>query len=319
MKSILILLFLPLKIFCQDISGVWTGSLYNDTTKSFIAYELVISEEKGNLSGYSHTTFIIDGIPNIGVKKIKIIRKKDNIFIEDVELIYNNYSVSPAKGVHQFSLLRLSSHDSIMVLSGSWKTNRTRDYSPATGKLSLQKKNRIDDSKLIVQLEKMGLMHELSFIERPIESKPSIKTLPVVLRPAVVKNTAPAAELNSRNIETIETVFFNSDSLILTLYDNGEVDGDTVTVLMNGKVIWPQQMLTEKGINKTIHIPPDLDSIQLIMYAENLGSIPPNTGLLVVRDGSKDYEIRFSGDLQKNAEIVLKRRKIINNKKENLP
>ena len=46
------------------------------------------------------------------------------------------------------------------------------------------------------------------------------------------------------------------------------------------------------------------DSITLIMYAENLVSIPPNTGLLVVHDGEDVYEIRFSGDLQKNSAIV---------------
>ena len=45
------------------------------------------------------------------------------------------------------------------------------------------------------------------------------------------------------------------------------------------------------------------------MYAETLGSIPPNTGLLVIRDGQDTYEIRFSGDLQKNAGILLRRRK----------
>jgi hypothetical protein len=51
------------------------------------------------------------------------------------------------------------------------------------------------------------------------------------------------------------------------------------------------------------------DSIVLIMYAENLGSIPPNTGLLVVHDGNDIYEIRFSGDLQKNSAIILRRKK----------
>ncbi len=308
MKSILLLLLLPLKLFCQDITGVWIGSLYNDTTKSFISYELAISEQKGKLSGYSHTTFIIDGVPNVGVKSIKIIRKKDKIFIEDVELLYNNYSVSPTRGVHQFSLLSLSGQSSVMVLSGTWKTNRTREYSSATGRLTLEKKKNFEDSKLVAQLEKMDLMGGLSFVEKPTDRK-VITTIPsIVLPPPILKNTVPAAEIESRKIETIETVFFNSDSLVLTLYDNGEIDGDTVTVLMNGKVIWPKQGLTANGINKTIRIPASLDSVKLIMYAENLGSIPPNTGLLVVRDGGKDYEIRFSGDLQKNAAIVLKRR-----------
>jgi hypothetical protein len=45
------------------------------------------------------------------------------------------------------------------------------------------------------------------------------------------------------------------------------------------------------------------------MFAENVGSIAPNTGLLIIKDGGKRYEIMFSGDLQKNSSIVLKRRK----------
>lgn len=79
---------------------------------------------------------------------------------------------------------------------------------------------------------------------------------------------------------------------------------------MNGKVVMPRVGLLERAINKTIYLTPEMgDSISVIMYAENLGSIPPNTGLLVVRDGEKNYEIRFSGDLKKNSEIILVRKK----------
>ena len=51
------------------------------------------------------------------------------------------------------------------------------------------------------------------------------------------------------------------------------------------------------------------DSLVLVMYAENLGSIPPNTGLLVVRDGEAVYDVRFRADLQSNAAIILRRRR----------
>ncbi|MEO7291459.1 MAG: hypothetical protein ABIW34_00040, partial [Ginsengibacter sp.] len=128
-----------------------------------------------------------------------------------------------------------------------------------------------------------------------------------------VLTTAPSisvTELAKRKIETIRTVDFKSDSLMLTLYDNGEVDGDTVSVLLNGKNIMPRQGLSTIAINKTIYITPDLgDSLQLIMYAENLGSIPPNTGLLIIHDGADTYQIRFAGDLQKNSAIILRRKK----------
>ena len=39
------------------------------------------------------------------------------------------------------------------------------------------------------------------------------------------------------------------------------------------------------------------------MYAENLGSIPPNTALMVVTDGDNRYEVRISSDLQKSGVI----------------
>ena len=71
----------------------------------------------------------------------------------------------------------------------------------------------------------------------------------------------------------------------------------------------PLQGLTAKGINKTIYLTPEMgDSLTLIMYAENVGNIPPNTGLPVVHDGDDNYENRFSGDLKKNSAIILKRR-----------
>jgi hypothetical protein len=44
------------------------------------------------------------------------------------------------------------------------------------------------------------------------------------------------------------------------------------------------------------------------MYAENLGSLPPNTGLLVLQYDNKRQEIRFSGDLKKNVAITLRRK-----------
>jgi hypothetical protein len=127
----------------------------------------------------------------------------------------------------------------------------------------------------------------------------------------IENNTAPAPRITiARKVETIQTLTFKTDSLVLTLYDNGVVDGDTVSVIMNGRLIMNHQGLSTTAIKKTIYTK-DIkeDSIQLIMYAETLGSIAPNTGLLIVYDGNDRYEIRFSGDLQKNAAILFKRRK----------
>lgn len=338
---IICVLCFPFGLLAQDITGLWKGVMHNDTTGRDLRYEVAISEYKGKLSGYSHTFFIVDDREYYGVKKVKVRREDDKIIVQDQELIANNYPIPPNKGVHQLDVLTLEMQDSIMTLSGPFSTNRTKEYHSLTGSIRIQRKNNFRQSALVPHLEELGLAQDLSFVqaEKPITTKPAVVSEPIVAVVAPVKKEkpakeprpvktepvvtktepvkipvpkvfVPAADVAKRTIETIQSVYYKSDSLVLTLYDNGEVDGDTVSVLMNGVVIMPMQGLSTKAIRKTIYITKDTpDSIQLIMYAENLGSIPPNTGLLVVHDGEDIYEIRFSGDYQKNAAIVFRRKK----------
>ncbi|HUQ97612.1 MAG TPA: hypothetical protein VM010_08100, partial [Chitinophagaceae bacterium] len=100
-----------------------------------------------------------------------------------------------------------------------------------------------------------------------------------------------------------------ADSLVLSFYDNGVVDGDVISVYVNGSNIISNAKLFEAATKITIHLPADTDSVELLLVAETLGSIPPNTGLLIVQDGSARYEVRFSADLQTNAAIVFRKRK----------
>jgi hypothetical protein len=138
--------------------------------------------------------------------------------------------------------------------------------------------------------------------------QPETREIPVTAKP-IVPVVQAAADFVNRKTEIQQVLSFHADSLVLSLYDNGEVDGDSVSVLYNGKLILEKQGLSTKAIRKTIYIEPTTDSIALVMYAESMGSIPPNTGLLVVKDGSDIYEVRFSGDTQRNAAILFKRRK----------
>jgi hypothetical protein len=74
-------------------------------------------------------------------------------------------------------------------------------------------------------------------------------------------------------------------------------------------VIIEKKGLTENAIKYVLHITPELgDSLQLTMYAENLGTIPPNTGLLIIQDGDQRNEIRFEGDLQRSSAVILRRK-----------
>jgi hypothetical protein len=112
-----------------------------------------------------------------------------------------------------------------------------------------------------------------------------------------------------RKTEVIRRINFSSDSVVISLYDNGEIDGDTVSILLNGRVILSKQGLTATAITKTIYSNEIGDSSELVMYAENLGRIPPNSGLLIIKAGYERYQVRFSGDLQNSSAVILRRRR----------
>ena len=120
----------------------------------------------------------------------------------------------------------------------------------------------------------------------------------------------PAASLVDGRVSVpSETIYFKSDSLSIALYDNGEVDGDTVSVIINDELFIEKQGLKSSAFRKTFYIPQDQgDSLLVVLYADNLGKYPPNTGLLQIKDGEEIFYVRFKADLDRNAAIVLRRK-----------
>jgi hypothetical protein len=120
----------------------------------------------------------------------------------------------------------------------------------------------------------------------------------------------PAASLVDGRVSIpSETIYFTSDSLSIALYDNGEVDGDSVSVIINDEMFIEKQILKSSAYRKTFYVPRgESDSLLVVLYAENLGKYPPNTGLLQIKDGEEIFYVRFKADLDRNAAIVLRRK-----------
>ncbi|HEV8271264.1 MAG TPA: hypothetical protein VGQ04_08145 [Chitinophagaceae bacterium] len=120
----------------------------------------------------------------------------------------------------------------------------------------------------------------------------------------------PAASLVDKRVSVpSETIYFKNDSLSIALYDNGEVDGDTVSVIINDEMFIEKQGLRSSAFRKTFYVPQnESDSLLVVLYADNLGKYPPNTGLLQIKDGEEIFYVRFKADLDRNAAIVLRRK-----------
>ncbi len=449
------LLFFPFAISAQNIHGIWSGTLVNDSTHRTQEFELGLSEYRGKITGYTYTTFITNDTFYCSVKRIKAERKDDKLIVEDDEMVWNNFPEKVSKGVKQITTFPLINDTTIDITKGKWNTNQTKRYYSIGGSAAVKKLKDDEESDLLAHLQEINVKTDLVSNNKQKKEEPAVanyaetkskpqqindqKTAenknndvaknpvqqPVVTSPETnlahqstglrvssdndnkkenavskpeVKNNQPqgtaannkqlvntsnpqrnnlsknneavttsrplietnkpeqkqqefgqVAQKNDqpankkeeskidkqvsmsdptvkqmeatksstelpafvagRKNETIQDIYFRNDSLVLSLYDNGIVDGDTVSVFVNGENIISRQMLKASAAKKTIYVPANSDTLQLVLFAENLGTIPPNTGLLTVRDGDDIYQVRFSADLQKNASIILRRRK----------
>ena len=161
----------PLMALCQDITGLWTGTLYNDSTKQQHQYEIRISKQNGKYAGYSHTWFVIDGKKYFGVKKIKVKLAPDGkVIMEDDELMLNNYPIQPNKEIRQLNVLDFSNTGAELALTGEFVTNRTKKFAPLTGSINLKKKDSYAQSDLVPHLQSIIKGEELSYMSETAQS-----------------------------------------------------------------------------------------------------------------------------------------------------
>ena len=484
------LCFVAVKTSAQNISGLYSGTLINDSLKMVQNYELALSEYRGKITGYSYITFVSNDTFYYGIKRIKATRKNGELVVEDVDMLANNYPKRPDKGVHVINRIPLPpGEDTILDMNGRWETTGTKKFYSISGALNLRKDNDSTQSPLIAHLKELKVINyqdekkeknniartevqqkpkalkkgakeialngtkspetspqavagkepaateiiakrktspksnpsensskELAQSEtkvnniesttttvkqsnenvvqdtkpkhvivseakatqavvtgaRTAQNKPSltqaatteIKTKGVSaaeqpkstvtsvtadkskpkevasketvtiaqsknaepnialtstateVKPAVATAFEPAktiidlSPVVKRATNTIQTVNVVSDSLVLTFYDNGVVDGDSISVYLNDQNIVSKVKLTEAAVKKTVFTPnTNADEMRLTLVAENLGTIPPNTGLLIIQDGGQRYQIRFSADMQTNASVIIKKKK----------
>jgi hypothetical protein len=141
-------------------------------------------------------------------------------------------------------------------------------------------------------------------IEKP---KTDIKTIP----PANVKTSTSQIPtvipklIATRENALVRKIETDEAEMVIELYDNGDIDGDTVTIYHNNQLIVNRAGLSAKPITIKIKVDKDNPHHELIMVANNLGSIPPNTSLMIVTANKKRYEVNISSSEQKNAKVVI--------------
>ncbi|MFT3946643.1 MAG: hypothetical protein QM763_06680 [Agriterribacter sp.] len=96
-----------------------------------------------------------------------------------------------------------------------------------------------------------------------------------------------------------------SPEIKIMLFDNGEIDKDIVSVYHNGNKIMDKKTLGTEPVIYTITATADKRMHELILVAENLGDIPPNTAFMRIVSGDDQYELFAKTNLEENAAIKI--------------
>ncbi|MBM3413728.1 MAG: hypothetical protein FJY16_02185 [Bacteroidetes bacterium] len=108
---------------------------------------------------------------------------------------------------------------------------------------------------------------------------------------------------NNRFNDLIQVITVKNPHIQVILFDNGEIDGDTVTVYLNNKLVLSKKRLSTIPLTLSLDMEHHNGIQELTIVAENLGEIPPNTALMIVETGSQQFRIMLASSEQKNAVV----------------
>lgn len=101
----------------------------------------------------------------------------------------------------------------------------------------------------------------------------------------------------------IQEIRVDTGTIRLDFYDNAQIDGDSITVTLDNKVLVSNQKLGIRPITMDVKVDLEHTEQEITMIADNLGSIPPNTAMLIVTAGNRKYRLFLTSDKQKSAQV----------------
>lgn len=144
---------------------------------------------------------------------------------------------------------------------------------------------------------------EINQCSLPIPSNSNTVTKPVE---QTFNNNIPVpVVIEKRANPIVQKITTEEAELNIELYDNGEIDGDTVSIYHNNQLVINHAGISSKPVSLKLKVDKEHPHHELIMVADNLGRIPPNTSLMIITAGKKRYEIFISSSDQKNAKILI--------------
>jgi hypothetical protein len=310
----------------QMITGVWKGKINNQKV------EIKIIQKGDSLEGTSYYYVSAKNYRRYSIKGYFDPETNAAVWWDDQLIEENTGGLNiPGKSALLSSADFNCPGGGVMKLDG--KTSTQKNPAQQNGSVHLDKTNSTsfsdewddvienytlgwNDPYIIDSIASVAVNRIPQREEIPAPVKPKPEPVTVITTPDTKQETPivsvkplPTIEQKFQNREKIFTkeIPVTGDSIELRFYDNGEVDGDSISLFLNNKLIFEHIRLTEKAYTIKLPVKELADSNELVMVAENLGSIPPNTSYMVAIVGDKRYDAMLASSEGSSAYIRLRK------------
>ncbi|RXK83593.1 hypothetical protein [Filimonas effusa] len=289
----------------QLITGKWYGK--TDITRA-AGHHLSSTEEKGDilqitgvdsnsLAGISYHYYWFRGnfYYSSAIVACTYDAKASEWIIKEVA-VRDNHLFSAHYSCLRTYRLKLVTYNKKDSLTGSWTANSFDNCGAGVGRFARTKpvskeKNHMDSIEAILRHNDVSVSRE----EIEKFSSKAVSQEDVMVDASLLK-------MLSRKRTQIQQISLLSPDVKVEIWDNNVIDGDNISLYFNKELIVNRKRLTAQPITVNIRAIPGKDN-ELIMYANNLGDIPPNTAMMRIYANGKEYDVFMSSDEQTNAMV----------------
>jgi hypothetical protein len=160
---------------------------------------------------------------------------------------------------------------------------------------SVDKKNIQSTVNPIVETDTDEVIVENETIATTTAAQNSIRNQPINLPWVLV----------GRENKLVKKIITNSKMISIDLFDNGTIDNDTIIVFDNKKILVNKKRLSYKAIHLEFNFTENIREHEVIIVAHNMGTVPPNTALLLFKDGKNRQEYFITSTNKINAKLLI--------------
>ncbi len=268
-------------LFAQDYKGIWTGYLRADVygaTVLNIQYILHVKDQNQNIVNGKAYLYRNNPLKAEGALDFIGVLNGPELKIKELKILYSRIPADTARFLCIKDLdLSLSQEKGIESLSGTFTGAGENTVACYPGKAYLERFNKDNQDDIPPRLLTSLLLDDRD---------PNVFLQTKLARPIVLEVTNNVIELE--------------------IGDYLREDGDIVSVYHNRRPFIKNLPIVNRKTIHSLKLNRDTELHELILYAENLGRIPPNTSTLKVFDGAKEHQIQITSSKEVSAVVYLR-------------